>query len=113
MIVMLRILWWLVAAQLKCRKRLEAENVALRHQVSVLRRSKPKLLPLRAMDRFLFVWLYRRRPGVLDSIVLVKPDTVVRWHRLGFKAFWRSKSRGYAGRPRIPKEVQNLIRDPA
>ncbi len=111
MIEILEILWWRVTSLLKSRKRLEAENLALRHQVTVLCRSMPRRLPLRGTDRFLFVWLYRRWPGVLDSIVVVKPDTVVRWHRLGFKAFWRWKSRGHAGRPRLSKEIEELIRE--
>ncbi len=85
--------------------------MVLRHQVTVLRRSAPKRLQLRASDRLLFVWLYRLWPGVLDTIVIVKPDTVVRWHRRGFRAFWRYKSRGRSGRPRIPKEIRDLIRE--
>jgi transposase InsO family protein len=50
-------------------------------------------------------------PGVLNSIVIVKPDTVVRWHDRGFKAFWRWKSRGHAGRPKLSKDIRDLIRD--
>jgi len=66
---------------------------------------------LRRCDRFLFIWLYQLWSGVLDSVVIIKPETVVRWHRRGFKAFWRWKSRGHPGRPRIPKEVRDLIRE--
>ncbi len=77
----------------------------------MLRRSAPKRLQLRASDRLLFVWLYRLWPGVLDTIVIVKPDTVVRWHRRGFRAFWRYMSRGRSGRPRIPKEIRDLFRE--
>jgi len=110
MIGFFRTLWWCLASLLKSRERLEAENLALRHQVSLLRRSAPQRLRLRGWDRFLFVWLYRLWPGVLRSIVIVKPETVVRWHRRGFKAFWRWKSRGRPGRPRIPREVRDLIR---
>jgi len=62
-------------------------------------------------DRLLFIWLYRLWPGVLDSVVIIQPETVVRWHRRGFKAFWRWKSRGHPGRPRIPREVRDLIRE--
>ena len=111
MIGMLETLWWRVTSLLKSRKRLEAENLALRHQVTVLCRSMPRRLRLRGTDRFLFVWLYRLWPGVLNSIAIVKPDTVVRWHRRGFKAFWRRKSRGHAGRPRLSKEIRWLIRE--
>ena len=85
--------------------------MALRHQVTVLCRSMPRRLQLRGTDRFLFVWLYRLWPGVLNSIVIVKPNTVVRWHRRGFKAFWRWKSRGHAGRPRLSQDIRDLIRE--
>ena len=105
-----RAIWWFLVSQLKSRRRLEAENLALRHQVTVLRRSAPKRLRLRASDRFPLMLLYRLWPRVLDTIVIVKPETFVRWHRRGFKAFWRWKSRGRPGRPMIPPEVRNLIR---
>jgi len=111
MIGIVRELWWILASRFKSRKRLEAENLALRHQITVLRRSMPQRPRLRGSDRVLFVWLYRLWPGVLDSIVIFKPDTVVRWHRRGFKAFWRWKSRGRPGRPSIPKEIRDLICD--
>ena len=70
-------LWWRVISLLKSRTRLEAENLALRHQITVLCRSVPQRLWLRGSDRALFVWLYRLWPGVLNSIVIVKADTVV------------------------------------
>ncbi|MEC5325550.1 helix-turn-helix domain-containing protein [Aurantimonas sp. A3-2-R12] len=96
---------------LKSRRRLESENLALRHQVAVLRRSVPRRLRLQRGDRLLFVWLYRLWPGVLNSIVIVQPETVVRWHRRGFKAFWRWESRHRPGRPGIPNEIRDLIRE--
>jgi len=111
MIGIMRALWWTVGSRFKSRERLEAENLALRHQVTVLRRSAPGRLRLRGSDRFLFVWLYRLWPSVLGSIVIVQPETVVRWHRDGFKAFWRLKSRGIPGRPRVNKEIRDLIRE--
>ena len=111
MIGIIRTLWWILASLIKSRERLEAENLALRHQVTVLRRSVPGRLRLRRSDRLLFIWLYRLWPGVLDSVVIIQPETVVRWHRRGFKAFWRWKSRGRPGRQRIPREVRDLIRE--
>ncbi len=96
--------------RLKSRERIEAENLALRHQLNVVCRSARKRVRLCRSDRLLFIWLYRLWPGVLDLIVIVQPETVVRWHRGGFKAFWRLKSRGAPGRPRIPKEIRDLIR---
>ncbi len=110
MIGIVRTLWWILASLLKSRKRLEAENLVLRHQVTVLRRSVPQRLRLRGSDRFLFVWLNRLWPSVLDAIIIVTPETVVRWHRSGFKAFWRRKSQGAPGRPQISREIRDLIR---
>jgi len=104
-------LWWSLVSVFRSRKRLEAENLALRHQLNVVRRQAPQRLPLRNSDRFLFVWLYRFWPGVLASMVIIKPETVVRWHRRGVKAFWRRKSRGAPGRPPIAKETRELIRE--
>ena len=70
----MRALWWTVGSRFKSRERLEAENLALWHQVTVLRRSAPERLRLRGSDRFLFVWLYRLWPSVLDSVVIIRPD---------------------------------------
>ena len=72
---------------LRSRASIQAENVALRHQLGVLRRKKPVRLHLTDWDRLAFVLLYRLFPSVLESIVIVKPETVVRWHRAGFKMF--------------------------
>jgi hypothetical protein len=94
----------------KSRQRLEAEVLVLRHQLNVLRRRAPRRLHLGWADRALFVWLYRRFPHILDAITIVRPETIVRWHRMGFAAYWRWKSRCRGGRPRIDKEVRDLIR---
>src|SRR5262245_53438320 len=82
----------------------------LRHQLNVLRRRAPRRPRLRWADRALFIWLYRRCPRILDAITIVRPETVLRVHRLGFAAYWRWKSRSLGGRPRIAKEVRDLIR---
>ena len=92
----------------KSRRRLEAEILVLRHQLNVLQQRAPHRAHLRWADRGLFIWLYRCRPRILDAITIVRPETVVRWHRMGFAARWRSRSPG--GRPRISKEVRDLIR---
>jgi hypothetical protein len=65
---------------------------------------------LRWADRAVFIWLYRRYPRILDAITIVRPDTVIRWHRMGVSAYWRWKSHSLGGRPRIGKEVRDLIR---
>ena len=111
MIEILRALWWILIQRFRSRARVEAENLVLRHQLNVVRRQASRRLQLRNSDRLLFVWLYRLWPGVLASMVIVRADTVVRWHRRGFKAFWRCKSRGAPGRPPIPKEIRELIRE--
>ena len=90
---------------------LEAEILTLRHQLNVLRRKAPKQLAFSNFDRLVFTSLYRIAPGVLDALVIVKPETVIRWHRAGFRLFWRWKSRTRGGRPTVPLEIRRLIRD--
>jgi transposase InsO family protein len=94
----------------KSRRRLATEILVLRHQLNVLQQRAPRRLHLRWADRALFIWLYRCCPRILDAITTVRPETVVRWHRMGFTAYWRWKSRPRGGRPRIGKEVRDLIR---
>ena len=94
----------------KSRRRLEAEILVLRHQLNVLQQRAPRRAHLRWADRALFTWLYRRCPRILDAITIVRPETVLRWHRMGFAAYWRWKSGSPGGRPRIAKEVRDLIR---
>jgi transposase InsO family protein len=65
---------------------------------------------LRNIDRLILVWLYRLFPSLLDAIIIVKPETVLRWHRRGFCAHWRWKSWRHGGRPRIDRDVRDLIR---
>jgi len=89
----------------------EAEILVLRHQLNVLQQHAPRhKLQLRWIDRALFTWLYRRCPRILDAIKIVRPETIVSWHRKGIAAYWRWKSRPRGGRPRIAKEVRDLIR---
>ncbi len=109
MVGIIRALWWILGLRLKSRERIEAENLALRHQLNIVSRSARKRVRLCKSDRLLFIWLYRLWPNVLESVVIIQPETVVRWR--GFKAFWRWKSRGRPGRPRIPREVRDLIRE--
>ncbi|MEO5376038.1 MAG: helix-turn-helix domain-containing protein [Alphaproteobacteria bacterium] len=92
------------------RAALQMENLALRQQVAVLRRATPKP-HLRFWDRMFWVLLSRLWSHWRDALVIVKPETVIAWHRMGFKLFWRWKSRQKrAGRPPTPKEVRDLIR---
>ncbi|MBL6651743.1 MAG: helix-turn-helix domain-containing protein [Reyranella sp.] len=82
----------------------------LRHQLNVLRRRVPSKPRLVVADRLLFVWLYRLFPSVLNAVMIVQPETVIRWHRAGFRLYWRWKSRSRGGRPKVPIEVRSLIR---
>jgi transposase InsO family protein len=88
----------------------ETEILFLRQQQLVLRRSAPARLRLRNTDRLIFVWLYRLFPSLLYAAVIIKPETLVRWHRGGFRRFWRWKSRRRAGRPAVPISMQRLVR---
>jgi hypothetical protein len=104
------LLRWLTLL-VKSRHRLEAENLVLRHQLNILRRRAPRCSRLSNADRLTFVWLYRLCPSVIDAVTVIRPETLVRWHRRGFRAFWRWKSRSSSGRPAIPQEARNLIRE--
>src|SRR5215831_736428 len=104
------LLHWLTSL-VKSRRRLEAQNLILRHQVNILRRRATRRLWLSNTDRLAFVWLYRLCPSVMDAVAIIRPETVIRWHRQGFRAFWRWKSRGRGGRPAIRSEIRDLIRE--
>src|SRR5467141_2995544 len=98
-----------LASLFKSRAMLEAEILVLRQQINVLRRRAPKRPHLNNTDRFLFVWLYRWFPSILSAIAIVRPETIIRWHRAGFQSYWRERSRKPVGRPRISAELRNLI----
>jgi hypothetical protein len=108
---LLKLIWSVITGFLRSRASLEAEIMALRQQLNVLRRKAPKRLVFSNCDRFVFTCLYRLVPGILNTLVIVKPETVIRWHRAGFRLFWRWKSRSRAGRPKVPLEIRQLIRD--
>jgi len=109
MIALLSAVGSLLSFRVRSRASLELELVALRHQVTVLRRQRPGQPRLFSTDRLLWVWLYRIWPQILNTMVLVKPATVVRWHRKGFRLYWRRRSRRL-GRPRKNREIRELIR---
>ena len=102
---------WMLLDLFRSRRSLEAEVVVLRQQLNVLRRSAPKRPALKMSDRFIFVWLYRLAPSIVDAMTIVRPETIVRWHRAGFRTFWRWKSRSRVGRPKLPPDVRRLIRE--
>ena len=106
-----RLIGWTVVDLLRSRAVLEAEIWTLRQQINVLRRAAPKKLSFSTIDRLIFVGLYRVFPGVCDALAIVKPDTIVRWHRAGFRSYWRWKSRHRGGRSIVPLGIRRLIRE--
>src|SRR5436305_952828 len=109
MIELLRLILHIIASLFKPRRKLVAEILILRQQLNVLCRQVSKRSQLRNTDRFLFVWLYRWFPSVLSAIAILRPETIIRWHRAGFQSYWRERSRKPVGRPRISAELRNLI----
>jgi transposase InsO family protein len=107
---LLRLLLAVLDSLFKSRAELEAEILVLRQQVNVLRRRMPKRPALTNIDRLLFVWLYRWFPSTVDALAIVRPETVIRWHRGGFRAYWRWRSRSRVGRPKVSTELRALIR---
>ena len=89
---------------------LEAENAVLRHQLIVLRRRLHGRVRLTNHDRWFFIQLYRWFPSILQVLTIIRPETLVRWHRAGFRCYWRWKSRPLGGRPQIDTELRALIR---
>jgi transposase InsO family protein len=110
MLAVLHSLGMFIVDLLKSRRRLEAENLFLRHQLSIALRHAPPRLRLHGSDRALLVWMTRLWPSLLGATQVVQPETILRWHRAGFKAFWRWKSRKRAGRPKIDRGLRDLIR---
>jgi transposase InsO family protein len=94
----------------KPKSQLEAENAALRHQLIVLQRKLRGRVQFTNSDRLFFIQLYRWFPSVLKAITIMRPETIVRWHRAGFRRYWRWKSRNLGGRPQISAELRALIR---
>ena len=111
MLIFLTTVFGTLSSMFRSRAALELENLALRHQIGVLRRSvrkRPKLMPL---DRLVWVWLSRIWSDWRSALAIVWPETVVAWHRAGFRRFWAWKvRRGQPGRPLISREVRALIR---
>jgi transposase InsO family protein len=106
-----RLIWCALIGLFRSRTALEAEILVLRHQLNVLRRSCPKRVALSSIDRLLLIGLYRLAPGVLDALKIIRPQTLLRWHRAGFRAYWRCKSRPLGGRPSAPADICRLIRE--
>src|SRR5215813_10517232 len=106
-----KLIWWAAVGLFRPRSALQAEILVLRHQLNVLRRRSPKRVALSSVDRLVFTGLYRLAPRVLDALRILQPETVIRWHRAGFRSYWRWKSRPLGGRPRTPADIRQLIRE--
>jgi len=100
-----------MAGLLRSRAALQAEILVLRHQLNVLQRKSRRRLVFNNVDRLVFAGLFGMAPNVLDALKILKPATVIAWHRAGFRAYWRWKSRPRGGRPRASSDVRELIRE--
>jgi len=110
MVAILRLLIGALRDCIMSRGRLEAEVIVLRHQLNILRRQSPRRIRPNAFDRAIFVCLYRHFPDIGNAVAIIRPETVIRWHRMGFRAWWRWKSRNPGGRPKIDPELRDLVR---
>jgi hypothetical protein len=110
---MIGLLWFVLAvlaSPFKSKLRLEAENAMLRHQLIVVRRRLHGRVRLTNHDRWFFIQLYRWFPSILKVLTIIRPETLVRWHRVGFRGCWRWMSRPRGGRPQIDTELRVSIR---
>src|SRR6266513_2227814 len=106
MLAILYLLGTFAANLFRSRRQLEVENLFLRHQLNIALRRAPCRLRLRGSDQAVLVWLTRLWPSLIGLVRVVQPDTILRWHRSGFRAYWRWKSRGQPGRPRASHELR-------
>src|SRR5260221_14520277 len=111
MLILLSALLSALGSMFRSRAVLELENIALRHQIGVLKRSARKRPKLTAADRLFWVFLSRVWCDWRSALDIVSPATAIAWHRKGFRLFWTWKIRpGRVGRPAVPLDVRNLIR---
>src|SRR6476620_721846 len=105
------LVWLALVGLFRSRASLEAEILILRHPLNIPRRQSPMRLNFSTLDRLIFAGLCRLAPSVLGALAILKPETVIRWHRAGFRSYWRWKSRPRGGRPTVPLEIRELIRE--
>ena len=105
------LLWSALIGLFRSRARLEAEILVLRHQLNVVRRNAPKRFVFGTFDRLAFVGLYRIVPGIVDALAIVRPETVVRWHRAGFRSFWALEIQAKRWKTERVAGDRKLIRD--
>jgi transposase InsO family protein len=110
MIGLVRVLVAILVLPFRSKAQVEAENAALRHQLMVLQRNSRGKVRLTNGDRLFFIQLYRWFPSILQVLQIIRPETLVCWHRAGFRSYWRWKSRNRGGRPQIDTDLRALIR---
>ena len=106
-----RLIWYALIGLFRSRASLEAENLVLRHQLNILRRRSPKKPTFGNVDRLVLSGLYRWSPNIQGALAIIKPETLIRWHRAGFRRYWRWESRPRGGRPKTTLEIRQLIRE--
>jgi hypothetical protein len=111
MVDLCKLIWCALFGPFRSRASLEAEILVLRHQLNVLRRKSSKRPTFNNLDRLIFAGLYGMAPNVLSALAIVKPESVIRWHRKGFRLYWRWKSKSLGGRPELSADIRQLIRD--
>ncbi len=111
MLDLCKLIFGTVIDLLRSRATLEAEILVLRQQINVLRRANPKRLRLGSIDRLILGGVCRLFPNAYDTLAIVRPDTVIRWHRAGFRLYWRWKSRRRSSRPAVSFEIRRLVRE--
>ena len=110
MLDLCRLIFGIASDLLRSRVALEAEILVLRQQINVLRRANPKRLRFVTIDRLILGGGCRLFPKMYGALAIVRPETVVRWHRAGFRSYWRWKSKHRCGRPAVTVEIRQLIR---
>jgi len=110
MLDLCRLIFGIASDLLRSRVALEAEILVLRQQINVLRRANPKRLRFVSIDRLILGGICRLFRKMYGALAIVRPETVIRWHRAGFRSYWRWKSKHRCGRPAVTVEIRQLIR---
>src|SRR6266581_1366016 len=110
MLDLCRLIFRMVVDLFRSRAELEAEILVLRQQINVMQRASPRRASFSLFDRLILGCVCRLFPKVYDALAIVRPETVIRWHRAGFRSYWRWRSRHRCGRPTVPLEIRRLIR---
>src|SRR5260370_40910955 len=102
------LIWLALVGAFRSRVSLEAENMILRHQLNVLQRKSSKRPTFGMLDRLIFAGLYRLAPKALGALAIAKPATVIKWHRAGFRSYWRRNTRRRGGPPTVAPDISKL-----